>query len=303
MKYSNKQIKSLLRIQEFVEMSNTLSRIYKEFDDKDLSIINIFDKNKIYKAYCSSIYNLIDAVKQSKYLLENCKKYSEFEVYINREYFASCDKYYSKSNYKSDFYKIMKTIRDQVNHYTRDDEDDNMLFEVNIDFSIIEELRLIINDIFNEVYNKIDKDKIEMIVLSKPKIQYSYDRFNESINLIEKKNNESQSEIDSVFSKENKRSIQILKDYNNPHNVFKLLNNDSEIMQKYDFMDCEMDNMFHELCNYVDENGNELQKETIRLIKEFTTSNKKISKNEYDKNVKRLASDLKELGIRYGVIE
>lgn len=294
MKYSNKQIKCILRIQEFVELANILSKMYIEFDNKELSIANITDKNRIYKLYCSSIYNLIDAIKQSKFLFGDCKKYSDFDDFINKEFFASGDKYYTKINYKSDFYKIMKTIRDQVNHFNRDDEDDNMLFEIYIDFNIIDSLRLIINDIFYEIYTKLDKTKIESIILSKPKIKYSFDKMNEKIDLIEQKCNESTNEVDKIFAKENEESIEILRDYFNPNNMFKLLNKDENIEKKYDAMDKRMDEMFEQQLQYVDLNGTNQQKEVINLIKDFT-SRDITSKNDYDKNLKKLTEDLLKL--------
>lgn len=294
MKYSNKQIKSVLRIQEFVEMSNTLSKIYREFDDKELSITNLADKNRIYKAYCSSIYNLIDAIKKSKYLFGDCQKYYEFEVFINKEYVACGDKYFDKQNYKSDFYKIMKVIRDQVNHYTRDDEDDNILFEINIDFNIIEELRLMINDIFNEIYNKIDKKIIGQLVLLKPKVQYSFDKINDKIDLMEQKCNESTNEVDKIFSKENAESIKILRDYFNPNNMFNLLNKDANTVKKYDLMDDRMNELFEQQCQYFDSNGTEQQKEIMNLIKEFTSKDI-TTKNDYDKDLKDLTNNIVNL--------
>ena len=294
MKCSNKQIKCILRIQEFVELANMLSKMYIEFDNKELSIANITDKNRIYKLYCSSIYNLIDAIKQSKFLFGDCKKYSDFDDFINKEFFASDDKYYTKINYKSDFYKIMKTIRDQVNHFNRDDEDDNMLFEIYIDFNIIDSLRLIINDIFYEIYTKLDKTKIESIILSKPKIKYSFDKMNDKIDLIEQKCNESTNEVDKIFAKENAESIEILRDYFNPNNIFKLLNKDENIEKKYDAMDNRMDEMLEQQLQYVELNGTNQQKEAINLIKNFTSQDI-ISKNDYDKSLKKLAEDLTKL--------
>ena len=294
MRYSNKQIKCILRIQEFLEMSNMLSKMYIEFDDKELSIVNLTNKSRVYKIYCSSIYNLLDAIKQSKYIFGNCKKYSDFENFINKEFFASGDNYYANVNYKSDFYKIMKTIRDQVNHYTRDDEDDNMLFEIYIDFKIIDKLRLIINDIFYEIYNKLDKSKIENIVLSKSKIKYSFDKMSDKIDLIEQKCNESTNEVDKIFAKENQELIQILRDYFNPNNMFELLSKDENTEKKYDAMDNRMDEMFEQQIQYVDQNGNNQQKAVINLIKDFT-SKEIISKNDYEKSIKKLTDDLMKI--------
>lgn len=209
MKYSNKQIKCILRIQEFLEIANMLSEMYIEFDEKELSIANLTNKNRLYKVYCSSIYNLLDDIKQSKDIFGNCKKYPDFEDFINKQYNANTEKYYEKPDYKSNFYKVIKTIRNQTNHFNRDDEDENMLFEIYIDFNIIDSLRLIISDIFYEIYNKLDKTKIESIVLSTPKVKYSFDKMNDKIDMIEQKCNASKNEVDKVFTKENEESIQI----------------------------------------------------------------------------------------------
>lgn len=60
-------------------------------------------------------------------------------------------------------FKIIETIRHQVNHSLKDEEDNNILFAAYIDFEILENLRLTINDIFSEVYNQIDKTKIKKL--------------------------------------------------------------------------------------------------------------------------------------------
>ena len=271
-----------------------LSEMYIEFDDKELSISNLTNKNRIYKVYCSSIYNLLDAIKQSKDIFGNCKKYPDFEDFINKQYIANTEKYYEIPNYKSNFYKIIKTIRNQTNHFNRDDEDDNMLFEIYIDFKIIDSLRLIINDIFNEIYTKLDKNKIENIVLSKPKTIYSFDKINNEIDFIEKKCNESTNEVDKIFAKENQESIQILRDYFDPNNMFKLLSKDENTEKKYDAMDNRMDEMFEQQIQYVDLNGNDKQKAVINLIKDFT-SKEIISKNDYEKSIKKLIDDLMKI--------
>ena len=152
----------------------------------------------------------------------------------------------------------------------------------------------IINDIFYEIYNKLDKSKIEKIVLSKPKIKYSFDRMNDKIDMIEQKCNESKNEIDKVFAKENEESIQILRDYFNPSNMFKLLSKDGNIEKKYDEMDNRMNEMFEQQLQYVELNGTNQQKAAINLIKNFTSQDI-ISKNDYDKSLKKLAEDLTKL--------
>ena len=64
MEFTNNQIKCILRIKELLETSNVLSKLYKEYDDKELSMLNITDQERFYKVYCSSIYNLIKIMSQ-----------------------------------------------------------------------------------------------------------------------------------------------------------------------------------------------------------------------------------------------
>lgn len=66
MKYTNKQIKRLLRINEFVQMSDTLAQVYKDFENKEYFIKTFADQERIYRLYCSSVYNLIKAIQESK---------------------------------------------------------------------------------------------------------------------------------------------------------------------------------------------------------------------------------------------
>ena len=84
---------------------------------------------------------------------------------INQEFVANDNKYYKKENYKATLFKIIETIMNQVNHSLKDDEDNNILFTACIDFEILENLRLTINDILGEVYNQIDKTRIKEVGL------------------------------------------------------------------------------------------------------------------------------------------
>ena len=136
MKYTIKQIKKILNVQEFVAMSNTLSKVYLDFENKEYFIDTFTDRDRIYKIYCASIYNLVKAIQDSKEYFINTKKYEEFENIINQEYVATDHKYYKKENYKASLFKIIETIRHQVNHSLKEDEDNNILFAAYIDFEI-----------------------------------------------------------------------------------------------------------------------------------------------------------------------
>lgn len=298
MNYTNKQISRILHIQDFLGTVNTLSKIYTEYDDKELSSDNIIEKQCIYKLFCSVMYNLIDAIKKSKELFGNSKSYKLFEEKINQKFVVDSNEFCTKSNYESNLYKILSQIRHQNNHFEKDDNDDTVLFEIYIDFKIIDELRKIVNELFYEIYNEIDNDKIKQIVLSKPKVKYSFDKFDKQVDYIETKYLESTNEIDKIFAKDNERAIEILREYSNPNNILDLMNKDGEAIKKYDLIDKEMEELFNKQDKYIAKNGNKIQKEAMNLLKDFFINNESVTKNEYEKNVKELANKLKELSVK-----
>lgn len=295
MNYSNKQINRILHIQDFLGTANILSKIYREYDNKELNASNIIEKQCIYKLFCSAMYNLIDAIKKSNEIFGNTKSYKLFQQNINKKFVADNNEFVERESYESNLYKILAQIRHQNNHFEKDDNDDTMLFEIYIDFEILDDLRKIINEIFYEVYSEIDKNKIKQITLSMPKIKYSFDKFDKNVNYIELKYLESTNEIDKIFAKDNERAIEILREYCNPSNIFDLVNNDKETLKKYDLNDKEMDELFNKYDKYIFENDNELQKQAMNLIKDFFINNENVTKSEYDKNTKELVDKLKEL--------
>ncbi|CDE38874.1 unknown [Firmicutes bacterium CAG:321] len=295
MTYTNKQINRILHIQDFLGTANILSKIYREYDNKELNASNIIEKQCIYKLFCSAMYNLIDAIKKSNEIFGNTKSYKLFQQNINKKFVADNNEFVERESYESNLYKILAQIRHQNNHFEKDDNDDTMLFEIYIDFEILDDLRKIIDEIFYEVYNEIDKNKIKQITLSRPKIKYSFDKFDKNVDYIELKYLESTNEIDKIFAKDNERAIEILREYCNPSNIFDLVNNDKETLKKYDLNDKEMDELFNKYDKYIFENGNELQKQAMNLIKDFFINNENVTKSEYDKNTKELVDKLKEL--------
>ena len=295
MNYTNNQIKRILSIQEFLETANTLSKIYNDYDNKEFIEENITDKQRIYKLLCSVMYNLVNSIKKSEDIFKKSKSYSLFERIINQKYIADDNKYYSKENYESNLYKILSQIRHQNNHFEKDDNDDIVLFEVYIDFKIVDELRKIISEIFYEIYNEIDKKKIKRIILSKPKIQYSFDKLSTAIEQLEMKVQESTKDVDKVFINDNLRAVDILREVFNPNNIYGLLNKDKVIIEKYDHADKEMEELFNKYDKYISEYGNETEKKSMNLVKEFFANGEGISKNEYEKRAKKLCEKLKSL--------
>lgn len=295
MKYSDKQIKRLLNVQEFVAMANTLSKVYVNFENKEYFIDTFTDRDRVYKIYCASIYNLIRAIQDSKEFFVNSKKYSGFEEIINQKYVANDNKYCSKENYKASLFKIIETIRHQVNHSLKDDEDNNILFEAYIDFEILEYLKNVINDIFNEVYNKIDKSKIKEIVLDKPKVKYSLDKLSNKVDELKLKIPKNENRLNDVFRKDNDRALELFDQLFNGNNLYDLYIRNPEAIKKFDEADKEIQESFQKVEDYINENGTELEKEALIIFKEFTKEKEGESIKDTNKNVQELKERLSKL--------
>ena len=292
MNYANKQIKRIIRVQELIEISDTLVKVYNDFDDKKFIIDTFTDKEVIYKLYCSSVYNLIIAIQGSKEFFEKSKKYVKFKNLLNQKYTSVDNKYCNKNNYESTLFKIIETIRHQVNHFAKDDDDNNILFETYIDFNIIEDLRTIIKDIFYETYSEIDKDKIKSITLAKPKIQYSFDKINNKIDELELRISESDNRLNEVFKKDNDRAIELFDQLFNDSNLYDLLMKDPEAIKKLDSADKEIKESFEKIEEHISKNGTELEKEAMLVFKRFMDEKDNESIKDVNKNVQEFFEKL-----------
>lgn len=295
MKYTDKQIGKILNVQEFVAMSNTLSKVYLDFENKEYFIDTFTDRDRIYRIYCASIYNLVKAIQDSKEYFINTKKYEEFEKMINQEFIANDNKYYKKENYKATLFKIIETIRHQVNHSLKDDEDNNILFAAYIDFEILENLRLIINDIFSEVYNQIDKTKIKEIVLNKPKIKYSMDKLSNKVDELKLRIPENENRLNEVFKKDNERSLELFEQLFNGSNLYDLFMKDPEAIKRFDSADREIQESFKKIEEYINVNGTNLEKEAFKIYKEFMENDEEVSIKDTTKNIEEMKARLEKL--------
>lgn len=295
MKYTDKQIGKILNVQEFVAMPNTLSKVYLDFENKEYFIDTFTDRDRIYRIYCASIYNLIKAIQDSKEYFINTKKYEEFEKMINQEFIANDNKYYKKENYKATLFKIIETIRHQVNHSLKDDEDNNILFAAYIDFEILENLRFIINDIFSEVYNQIDKTKIKEIVLNKSKIKYSMDKLSNKVDELKLRIPENENRLSDVFKKDNERSLELFDQLFNGSNLYDLFMGDPEAIKRFDSADREIQKSFKKLEEYINVNGTNLEKEAFKIYKEFMENDEEVSIKDTTKNIEKMKVRLEKL--------
>lgn len=295
MKYTDKQIGKILNVQEFVAMSNTLSKVYLDFENKEYFIDTFTDRDRIYRIYCASIYNLIKAIQDSKEYFINTKKYEEFEKMINQEFIANDNKYYKKENYKAILFKIIETIRHQVNHSLKDDEDNNILFAAYIDFEILENLRFVINDIFSEVYNQIDKTKIKEIVLNKSKIKYSMDKLSNKVDELKLRIPENENRLNDVFKKDNEKSLELFDQLFNGSNLYDLFMKDPEAIKRFDSADREIQESFKKIEEYINVNGTNLEKEAFKIYKEFMENDEEVSIKDTTKNIEEMKVRLEKL--------
>ena len=295
MKYTDKQISKILNVQEFVAMSNTLSKVYLDFENKKYFIDTFTDRDRIYKIYCASIYNLVKAIQDSKEYFTNTKKYEEFEKMINQEFMTNDNKYYKKENYKATLFRIIETIRHQVDHSLKDDEDNNILFAAYIDFEILENLRLIINDIFSEVYNQIDKAKIKELILNKPKIKYSIDKLSNKVDELKLRIPENENRLNEVFKKDNERSLELFDQLFNGSNLYDLFMKDPEAIKRFDSDDKEIQESLNRVEEYIISNGTDLEKEAFKILKEFMENDGETSIKDSNKNVEELKNRLTKL--------
>lgn len=295
MKYTDKQIGKILNVQEFVAMSNTLSKVYLDFENKEYFINTFTDRDRIYRIYCASIYNLVKAIQDSKEYFINTKKYEEFEKMINQEFIANDNKYYKKEYYKATLFKIIETIRHQVNHSLKDDEDNNILFAAYIDFEILENLRLTINDIFSEVYNQIDKAKIKEIVLNKPKIKYSMDKLSNKVDELKLRIPENENRLNEVFKKDNERSLELFDQLFSSSNIYDLFMKNPEAIKRFDSADREIQESFKKIEEYINVNGTNLEKEVFKIYKEFMENDEEVSIKDTTKNIEEMKARLEKL--------
>lgn len=299
MKYTNKEINRILRIRDFVELSNTLSKVYLDFDNKEYNIDTINDKDRVFKIYCSSIYNLINAIKDDKQFFDKTDKYPEFELLVNEKFVAENNEYFKDENHQDFLYKILETIRHQSNHSRRDEDDNNLLFDVYIDFNVVDKLRILIDEMFYEVFNNVDKKKLKEINLSKPRIKYSVDKMKLQMEQVRDSVNKIADQVDGYFKADNERAMILLEEIFTANNIYDLLAKDENALEKLDSVDEEIQTMMDKAEKYINKKGTDFEKEAFLLIKDFFKNNDPESKNEYDERMKKFQDDVFKLREKY----
>jgi hypothetical protein len=294
MKFTNKIIKRMIAIQEFVESANTLSRIYIKYEKEEITKENVSDRGNIYKEYCSSLYNLISAIKGSKeFFADDKNNYLKFEKKINEKYITDDHNFYNKIGYEVTLYKILEEIRHKNNHYQKDDNDEIILFDAYVDFDKLEDLRRIVNELFYKTYNQIDKKEIKKIILSMPKIKYSLNKLNKKVEETDAKILEINKNVNSIVAEENIKTILLFKRLFNPELLYDLLSDEKSAIEEFNSIDTEF---LHNIANYeneINKSGSRAEKESFESLKKFLKENENVNLGVYKNNVNKFVEDLK----------
>lgn len=281
MKFTKNQIKEILAIKKTLEMVNTLSRVYIDLDNKKINNEILNDRYYIYNIYCSFLYNLVEAIEKSKFYFESSEIYNKFNKIINEEYKTNELNYFIKNNYKTNLFTILREVRHCNNHYKKEENDETLLLDIEIDFEKLENLRIVINEMFYDVYNTIDKNTIKEIIFSTKKIKYSNDKFEEKTNEFVSKTKEIIEASNGVFENENKELLRIFEKTFNLDNLYALSCKEKNAIDEYE-VDCNKVMEFVDKAKIqIDTYCNEEQKDIFYSFVDFINKNDGLSKNEY----------------------
>lgn len=279
---------------------NLMSKTYDSYANKEFLLETFSDMGIAYRIYCSSIYNAIRAIQEVKEIFENTSDYTLLSEITQQIYCSDDARYYTKAEYKASLYKILKTVRDQLNHSLNGETDDNIvLFEAYIDIGILNRLRDVINSVFSEIYKQIDKTKLKQIVLSKSRVKYSLDKvYNKAEEL---KLNISNQNLPGELNKYNNQSLKLYDELFSPDSLFDLLSGDPVMLEKFDLADKEMNLIFKNTEKWIAEYGSECDQELLRVFKEFIEDDSQMSVGDIDTRLTNLRDKFKNVCIKYGV--
>ena len=295
MEYTSKQLIKILSIKDFLGMTNTLSKIYRSYDDKKVSVENDIDKNNIYKILCSTLFNTIDGIIKCKEFFNDSKKIQELNNLLNQTYITENKEIYNRAGYKTTLYKILREIRNLYNHFEKEENDETILYEVYVDFSILEKLRVLINDIYYEFYKEIDKRSLKKVELNRKKIKYSMGLINNSITSIEKKFMTSNNRIDKMYSQETSESINLVKKTFEASNLYDLFYGDSKAIEEFNMTDSKISKYYEKAKKEIEKNGSSKEKQAMKIIEKIVKSNENVIYIEREDNFKKIYEDIEKL--------
>lgn len=295
MEYTNKQLNKILSLKEFLEITNTLSEVYKSYNDKKISVKNDIDKSNIYKVFCGSLFNTLDGIIKCKEFFNNCIKFDNLNNLLNQVYITEDKEIYNKVGYKTTLYKMLRETRNLYNHFEKEENDETMLYEVYIDLNILEEIRKLANDIFYEFYKNIDAKCLKNVEINRKKIKYRLGLLNNSIVNLENKIIASNNRIDKIYERETKESIALVKKTFEPGNLYDLFNGDKSAIEEFNNIDSIISGYYKKAKNEVEKNGSDNEKKVMQILDEFMKSDEEISYKEREENFERMIEDVKRI--------
>lgn len=295
MEYTNKQLNKILSLKEFLEITNTLSEVYKSYNDKKISVKNDIDKSNIYKVFCGSLFNTLDGIIKCKEFFNNCIKFDNLNNSLNQVYITEDKEIYNKVGYKTTLYKMLRETRNLYNHFEKEENDETMLYEVYIDLNILEEIRKLANDIFYEFYKNIDAKCLKNAEINRKKIKYRLGLLNNSIVNLENKIIASNNRIDKIYERETKESIALVKKTFEPGNLYDLFNGDKSAIEEFNNIDSKISGYYKKAKNEVEKNGSDNEKKVMQILDEFMKSDEEISYKEREENFERMIEDVKRI--------
>lgn len=295
MEYTNKQLNKILSLKEFLEITNTLSEVYKSYNDKKILVKNDIDKSNIYKVFCGSLFNTLDGIIKCKEFFNNCIKFDNLNNLLNQVYITEDKEIYNKVGYKTTLYKMLRETRNLYNHFEKEENDETMLYEVYIDLNILEEIRKLANDIFYEFYKNIDAKCLKNVEINRKKIKYRLGLLNNSIVNLENKIIASNNRIDKIYERETKESIALVKKTFEPGNLYDLFNGDKSAIEEFNNIDSKISGYYKKAKNEVEKNGSDNEKKVMQILDEFMKSDEEISYKEREENFERMIEDVKRI--------
>ena len=106
---------------------------------------------------------------------------------------------------------------------------------------------------------------------------------------------ENENRLNRIFKKKNERSLELFDQLFNGSNLYDLIMKDPEAIKRFDSADKEIQESFESVEKYINENGSKLEKEALKIFKEFTEEKKDESIKDVTKNVEELKTRLEML--------
>ena len=140
---------------------------------------------------------------------------------------------------------------------------------------------------------------IKEIVLNKSKIRYSLDKISNKVEDLKLKIPKSENRLNKIFKKDNERALELFEQLFNNNNLYDLFMKEPEVIEKFDLADKELQESFKNYENYIDKNGTELEKESLKILKKFIIGTEKESIKDTNKKLEELKQELTELTRKY----